>query len=80
MHHICMAKPINPDINPFGDKPTRAHPNINPSGPTTGTEGWGLRPDEPEIDEGHLNPKVARAKKRIRKSLPPRRPRKRQNQ
>ncbi|HEY6939195.1 MAG TPA: hypothetical protein VI424_18685 [Terriglobales bacterium] len=73
-----MAKPTNPDINPFGDKPTRAHPNINPSGPTTGTEGWGLRPDEPEIDEAHLNPKMARAKKRVKKSVPPRRPRKRE--
>jgi len=72
-----MAKAINDDINPFGDKPTRAHPNINPSGPTTGTEGWGLRPDEPAIDEGHLNPKTARAKKRVKKSVPPRRPKKR---
>ena len=72
-----MAKPIKDDINPFGDKPTRAHPNINPSGPTTGTEGWGLRPDEPAIDEGHLNPKAARARKRVKKSMPPRRPKKR---
>lgn len=67
-----MAKPISDDINPFGDKPTREHPNINPSGPTTGTEAWGLRPEEPEIDEGHLNPKTARAKKRVRRSVPPR--------
>lgn len=72
-----MAKPINSDINPFGDPPTRAHPNINPSGPTTGTEGWGLRRDEPEIDEDHLNPKTARPKKNVRKNPPPRRPRKR---
>jgi hypothetical protein len=72
-----MAKPINDDINPFGDKPTRAHPNLNPSGPTTGTEGWGLRPDEPEIDEELLNPKAARPKKRVPRSLPLRRPRKR---
>lgn len=72
-----MGKPINDDINPFGDKPTRAHPNLNPSGPTTGTEGWGLRPGEPEIDEGHLNPKTARAKKRVRKAVPPQRPKKR---
>ncbi len=74
-----MAKPTNPDINPFGDKPTQARPNINPSGPTTGTEGWGLRPDEPEIDEGHLNPKMAQAKKRVKKSVPPPRSRKRQD-
>ncbi|HLK33460.1 MAG TPA: hypothetical protein VKT29_10255 [Terriglobales bacterium] len=72
-----MAKPINPDINPFGDKPTRAHPNINPSGPTTGTEGWGLHPDEPNLDQEHLNPKEARPKKRVRKSVAPRRSRKR---
>jgi hypothetical protein len=72
-----MAKPINPDINPFGDPPTRAHPNINPSGPTTGTEGWGLKRGEPEINEEHLNPKQARSKKRARKSVPPRRARKR---
>lgn len=69
-----MAKPITDDINPFGDKPTRAHPNINPSGPSTGTEGWGLHPDEPQIDENHLNPKTARAKKRVRKSVAPQRP------
>ena len=74
-----MAKPMSDDINPFSDKPTRAHPNINPSGPTTGTEGWGLRPNEPEIDEGHLNPKRAHPKKRIKKSVPPRRPGKRQS-
>ena len=72
-----MAKPTNPDINPFGDPPTRAHPNINPSGPTTGTEGWGLKRGEPEINENHLNPKPARAKKRVRKSVAPRRPKKR---
>jgi hypothetical protein len=72
-----MAKPINPDINPFGEKPTRAHPNLNPSGPTTGTEGWGLQPEELEIDQEHLNPKVARPKKQIRRSVAPRRGRKR---
>jgi hypothetical protein len=72
-----MAKPINDDINPFGDKPTRENPKLNPSGPTTGTEGWGLRPDEPEIDEGHLNPKTARPRKQVSKRVAPRRPRKR---
>jgi hypothetical protein len=73
-----MAKPLTDDINPFGDKPTRAHPNLNPSGPTTGTEGWGLRPDEPPIDEDHLNPKRARAKKSVRKRVAPGRARKRE--
>ena len=72
-----MTKPINPDINPFGEKPTPAHPNLNPSGPTTGTEGWGLKPEEPDIDQEHLNPKVARAKKQIRRSVAPRRARRR---
>jgi hypothetical protein len=71
-----MGKPITDDINPFGDKPTRAHPNLNPSGPTTGTEGWGLRPGEPEIDEEHLNPKTARGK-RVKKAVPTQRPKKR---
>jgi hypothetical protein len=72
-----MAKPTNPGINPFGDPPTRAHPNINPSGPTTGTEGWGLKRGEPQISEDHLNPKAARANKHVRKSVAPRRPKKR---
>jgi hypothetical protein len=41
--------------NPFGSDDAKGNidkgtePRINPSGPTTGTEGWGNAPDEANV-------------------------------
>ncbi len=38
--------PGAPGVNPFNNDEGAGSGEVNPSGPTTGTEGWGLRPDE----------------------------------
>lgn len=38
--------PGAPGVNPFNNDEAAGSGEVNPSGPTTGTESWGLHPDE----------------------------------
>lgn len=38
--------PGGPGVNPFHDNASGGTGSVNPSGPTTGTEGWGIGPGE----------------------------------
>jgi hypothetical protein len=55
--------PGGPGVNPFRGEPTGGTGNVNPSGPSIGTEGWGSGSGEEHTTGTPLNPAGKQPKK-----------------